>query len=260
MPAVLSIEDRAGGIRAITIDHPPRKNALDAGAIDALARALEPQALREVRVLVVRGAGQDAFCAGYDLTSLASVGPAGELPDDTLELTLSRLAAATVPSIALVHGAAFGAGCDLACACDFRVGSASAVFCMPPARLGVVYAAPGISRVQALVGAARAKRMFFTATKVPSALALEWGLLDEAHAEAADAELAAFALAETISSMAPLAVRGMKRTFAALGEDALNPVVQDELRALRREAFASRDAQEGKAAFLEKRPPRFSGE
>ena len=71
----------------------------------------------------------------------AQVGPAGALPDDALEQALNQLASAPIPSIALVHGPAFGAGCDLACACDLRVGSDAALFCMPPARLGVVYAA-----------------------------------------------------------------------------------------------------------------------
>lgn len=258
MPAQLRIEDRAGGIRVLSIHHPARKNALDAAAIAALSASLAPERLAGVRALVIRGDGHDAFCAGYDLTALADVGPNGELPDDSLEAALEQLAACPVPSIALVHGPAFGAGCDLACACDVRIGSESARFCMPPARLGVVYAAAGIARVRALVGPARAKRMFFTGMVVGSGRALEWGLIDE-RLPATEAEAAAVSLAETIAQMAPLAVRGMKQTFAALAEGPISPERSAGLRALRREAFQSDDAREGKAAFLEKRPPRFAG-
>jgi enoyl-CoA hydratase/carnithine racemase len=249
VPARVGIEDRAG-IRVLTLDHPARKNALDPGAIEALHQALRPEALEGVRVLLLRGAGQDAFCAGYDLNALAEVGVSGALPDDALEQALNQLASAQVPSIALVHGPAFGAGCDLACACDLRVGSDAALFCMPPARLGVVYAASGMARLASIVGLPRAKRMFFTGKTVPAEQAQAWGLLDE-RAAVPEAERLAWELAETISRMAPLAVQGMKRTFAGA-----EPSV---LRALRREAFASEDAREGKAAFLEKRRPVFKG-
>lgn len=256
MAARVGITDRPGGVRVITIHHPARKNALDPGAIQALDAAVAPQALAGVRALLIRGEGEDAFCAGYDLNALAEVGPAGELPDDALEAALGRLAASPVPSVALVHGPAFGAGCDLACACDFRVGSDSAVFCMPPARLGVVYAASGIARVAAIVGAPRAKRMFLTAATVRAEEALAWGLLDAVETKA-EAEAAAVELAERMAGLAPLAVRGMKRTFAAL---AAGQGEAEALRELRRQAFSSGDAREGKAAFLEKRSPRFRGD
>ena len=258
MPAALRVEDR-GGVRTLTLSHPARKNALDEGVIESLRQAVEGAEAAGARALLVRGEGDEAFCAGYDLHALAAVGPSGELPDDALEEALSALAACPVPSIALVHGPAFGAGCDLACACDLRVGSATATFCMPPARLGVIYAASGLSRVQALVGPARAKRMFFTALKVDAARAQDWGLLDELHPTVAEADAAASSWAETIASMAPLAIRGMKRTFAAIAGARLDAVEVSALRQLRREAFSSADAREGRAAFLEKRAPKFTG-
>jgi enoyl-CoA hydratase/carnithine racemase len=258
MPAELKVVDD-GAVRVIRLSHPARRNALDEGAIAELAKVVRGAEVEGVRCLLLRGEGTAAFCAGYDLTALAQVGPEGELPDERLEETLELLATSPVPSIALVHGPAFGAGCDLACACDFRIGSGQATFCMPPARLGVVYAAGGISRVSSLVGPTRAKRMFFTGAAIPPGVAFDWGLLDELHDLPEPAEQAAFALARQIAGLAPLAVHGMKRTFAALAGKPLSSETAHQLRALRRAAFQSEDAAEGRAAFLEKRPPSFKG-
>jgi enoyl-CoA hydratase/carnithine racemase len=258
MPAELKWFDD-GAVRVLTLSHPARRNALDPGAIDQLAQAVRGAESEGVRCLIVRGEGSAAFCAGYDLNALAQIGPTGELPDEVLEETLDALSASPIPSLALVHGPAFGAGCDLACACDFRIGSAQATFCMPPARLGVVYAASGISRVSAIVGPARAKRMFFTGAAIPPGVAFDWGLLDELHDLPEAADEAAMTLARQIAQMAPLAVHGMKRTFAALAGKPLSSETAHALRELRRTAYRSEDATEGRNAFLEKRPPVFKG-
>ncbi len=124
------------------------------------------------------------------------------------------------PSVAVVHGAAFGAGCELACACDFRVGAPDTVLCMPPVRLGVVYAPDGVWRVARLAGLQRARWMFLTAAEVSSAEALAWGLLDVV---ADDAAARAHALATTLAAGAPLAMVGLRRTFRALGRAADRP-------------------------------------
>lgn len=165
---------------------------------------------------------------------------------------LLLLEAHPVPSVALIQGPAYGAGCDLATACDFRIGSEQAVFCMPPARLGIVYGQEGIRRMIALCGVSFARRMFLTGRVVQSAEAERHGLLDVL---ADDAQAAALELCRELLSAAPLAVAGMKATFHALahgGDEA-------PLRQLRRKAFLSEDAKEGRAAFLEKRRPRFRG-
>jgi enoyl-CoA hydratase/carnithine racemase len=163
-----------------------------------------------------------------------------------------------VPSVALVQGAAFGAGFDLASACDFRVGTPDTVFCMPAARLGLVYSVEGMSRAARLVGPARAKALFLTARKLDGETALAWGMLD-ACPPAADAEARALELCQTLASHAPLAVAGMKEVFGLVGRPALTEEERTRARALRAAAFGSEDAREGRAAFLEKRPPRFQG-
>jgi enoyl-CoA hydratase len=251
----MRVEDRPGGVRVLTLDNPTRRNALDEGMLDGLFAALAPEATRETRAILLRGDGK-AFCAGYDLTSLSEVGE-GKLPDTRLGEVFARLERHPAPSVALLTGGAFGAGCELACACDFRIGSDQALFCMPPAKLGVVYAPEGLFRLTALAGRSKAKLMVLTGRKIDAARSLEWGLLDELHVEGAEA--AAFALVTELAAAAPLAVRGMKRGFELVARAQLSEEERGELETLRREAFNSADAREGRAAFLEKRAPRFEG-
>jgi enoyl-CoA hydratase/carnithine racemase len=245
-------------VRVLTLSNPARRNALDDGLLRQLSEALAPEAAGDVRALLVRGEGERAFCAGYDLTRLEVPQEEGPLPDDLLGRTLRLLEAHPAPSVALVGGAAYGAGCDLAATCDFRVGAPDAVFCMPPARLGIVYAADGIRRLAALTRPSFARFMFLTAAVVDAERALAEGLLDALH-PAGEAEQEALALCETLAQMAPLAVRGMRETFRRLAPGHLTAEDEAHLRALRREAFRSADAQEGRAAFQQKRPPRFEG-
>ena len=242
-----------GGVRVLTLERPRRRNALTPFLLDALAEALAPEP--EVRALVLAARGP-AFCAGYDLAQLNEDAAAARSPDARIQEVLGMLEAHPAPSVAIVQGAAFGAGCELACACDFRIGTSEAVFCMPPVRLGVVYAPDGVWRVVRLVGLQHARWMFLTAAEIVAEEALAWGLLDVV---AADAAARANALATSLAAGAPLAIDGMRRTLRALGRAPLDPATREELEALRTEAFASEDASEARAALREKRPPRWRG-
>jgi len=255
MQPTVEVEDREDGIRVLTLVNPARRNALDDRMLGLIDKALA--APPHIRAFLVRGAG-GTFCSGYDLTSLVPATPQGGLPDDVLIAFLGKLERHPVPSVALVQGSAFGAGFDLAASCDFRVGSPETVFCMPPARLGLIYSEEGLARVARLVGLARAKALFLTAQKVDGETALAWGLLDECH-PAHKVEESALELCRTLASNAPLAVSGMKEVLGLLGQPGLTEQERSRVRALRVTAFRSEDLQEGKAAFLEKRPPRFHG-
>lgn len=256
MAPLLEVEDREEGLRLLTLSNPARRNALDDGLVARLEEELA-RAPGEARVLLIRGAGE-TFCSGYDLGKLGGPGEGGQLPDDNLVACLQRLEACPVPTVALVRGAAFGAGFDLAASCDFRVGSEEATFCMPPARLGIVYSPEGLARATRLVGLARAKSLFLTGRRLGAPEALAWGLLDECH-PAPEVEARALELCRTLAAQAPLAVAGMKEALRLLARSSLGEAEQRRLRALRAAAFASEDAREGRAAFLEKRPPRFQG-
>ena len=197
-----------GGVRVLTLERPQRRNALTPFILDALAEALAPDP--SVRALVLEARGP-AFCAGYDLGQLGQDAAAARSPDARIQEVLAMLEAHPAPSVAVVHGAAFGAGCELACACDFRIGTPDTVLCMPPVRLGVVYAPDGVWRVARLAGVQRARWMFLTAAEVGASEALAWGLLDVVTVDAA---ARAHALATTLGSGAPLAMAGLRRTLA----------------------------------------------
>jgi enoyl-CoA hydratase/carnithine racemase len=167
---------------------------------------------------------------------------------------LDRLMDHPAPSVAVVTGPAVGAGCELATACDFRVGSGAARFVMPPAKLGVVYALKGLARVRSRVGEQAARRMFLLGASVDAAEAKTLGLLDVLSDDAASA---AAAMCEVLATNAPLAVRGMKRGLALL--DAPSPAGAAAYEVLRRESFNSADAREGRDALLARRAPTFHG-
>jgi enoyl-CoA hydratase/carnithine racemase len=204
---------------------------------------------------LVRAGGEGIFSAGFDLTALGGA-PSLTLPDERLSQVLSLLEAHPAPSVALVNGPAIGAGCELAVACDFRVGGPQAMFCMPPAKVGVVYSLAGIERLVARAGEAFARSMFLTGRRVSASEAARVGLLTEL---ADDAEGAAFALCDELAANAPLAVAGLKRGLALVRAKVVSDEARASYEALRRASFESDDAKEGVSAALAKRAPRFSG-
>ena len=258
MPRI-GVEDR-GAVRVLTLDNQAKRNALDFGSLAELSGACAAAGRDRVRCLVIRGAGDQAFSAGFDLDAMDS--GHGDRPDLAVERAMEALEAVPCPTVAFLNGSAFGGGCELAVTCDLRVARAGVSLGMPPARLGVVYAAAGLRRFLGLVGPSRTREMFFTGRPVEAEVALSWGLVNRvAPAEAAEAEV--MALAEEIAQNAPLAVQGMKRILRLLEashERGLTEAERMEISDLRTRAFESADLAEGRAAFAERRPPRFRGE
>lgn len=257
MPAALGIDDLGGGVRQLTIAHPERRNALDDGVLEALAAAVAHG--DGVRAWLVCGAGEAIFSSGYDLSGLSRIDAGAPLPDERIGVVFDALMQHPAPSVALVTGPAFGAGCELAFACDFRVGDAKAVFCMPPARLGVVYALKGLARVADRIGLGAARFLFLSGRRCGADEALRLGLLDVLEPTAAAACAQAVALCRELAEAAPLAVTGMRRGFALLAKGGGTVDERRHYEALRRASFNSDDAAEGRAAILEKRIPRFNG-
>lgn len=240
-------------MRVLTLSNPGRKNALDSALLGELDAALaSPEG---VRALLIVGDGDGIFSAGWDLTDLSTYGSGERLPDERLGEVLDRLSHFPAPSVAVIDGPAFGAGCELAVACDFRVAGPRALLSMPPARLGLVYALGGLARFRARVGDATTRYLFLTARRVGAEEALRRGLVDVlSDTPLADAER----LCAELAGHAPLAVEGLKQGLALLADEA-SPQARDAYEALRRASFNSADAAEGRQAVLEKRAPKFQG-
>jgi enoyl-CoA hydratase/carnithine racemase len=259
------LTEREGGLAVLTLNRPQRRNALTSTLLVSLAQALSDLAEEGgLRCAILRGAGDKAFSAGMDLSALPAGLPA-ELQDQIaakgpLQFCLEAVEAAPFPVIAMIRGYCVGGGCETSMACDLRVGAEGCRMGMPPARLGIVYPPEGLHRFVRNLGYATTKKVFFTARLFEAAEAKEMGMLDYL---VSDDELEDFTtkLAREIAANAPLSLAGHKRLLRILTPlSSLSGSEREEIDAIMAGALASRDAQEGIAAFREKRDPDFKGE
>ena len=243
----------ADDVATVTLNRPDKRNAMNAALLRALAAAFEDlDARRDVRVIVVRGAGP-AFCSGRDLRDMERGEPQVEIVP-----VLRRVESSRHPTIAMIHGDAVAGGCELALHCDLRVAAEGARLGMPLARIGLV---PGFALGQKLleiIGPAHTRHLLLTGRPIEARRALEIGMVHEV-VPAADLDEATAKLARTIADNAPLALAGIK----ALIQHALaarEAVPHGDVDALIQAARRSQDAGEGRRAMLEKRKPVFRGE
>jgi len=256
----LSVErDPSAEIATITLRNETKRNALEPGMLDALCDALARLPDEGVRAVVLTGAGDRAFSAGYDIGALerAAADPPADDAHNPLAPALAAIARGPLPVVAALNGLAIGGGCELAATCDLRVAHPGVTLAMPPVRLGIAYAPEGLARFVALIGMARTRELFLTAHPVPAERALAWGLVDRV-VPPGDVLSTARTLATEIARGAPLAVRGTRRLLEEL-LPRLTDEAEREIDALRRAAWTSADAAEARAAFREKRPPKFTG-
>ena len=247
-----------GYITTILFNRPEKRNSLNADALFAIGEAVrEIEQAKDARVLVLRGAGDKAYCAGVDLS-----GNANEFGKtiEGLDYCLSGLLECSCPIISMVFGPAIGAGLDMAVISDFRIAEGRAKFGAPLVRLGKTYYYTAIARLTRLIGLSPAKEILLAGNLIDAARACEMGLVNKVVAheelEAATMEFAR-QLAEEVS---PLAARATKQTIRKIFEDQLiEPALEEELKRLADCANRSGDAEEGVKAMLEKRKPVFTG-
>lgn len=243
--------DTTGPVARVTLARPEAHNALDQAAMRALTALLAELAPRDdLRALVLTGTGR-SFCAG---AALGDVGGA-DWTENPLTALCDALEAFPVPTVAALNGGAYGGGVELALSCDFRVGVEGMRAFAPPARLGIHYEPAGIARAMDRLGAQAARRLFLLAETFDADALLAMGFLD--HLVAPDTLEAKVAeITGTLAGLAPLAVRGMKRTILELSRHRLDA---EAARARITACFASADHAEGLAAQRERRTPRFTG-
>ncbi len=255
----------AGNILIITIDRPDARNALNRATSQALCDAwVELRSNPELRVAVLTGAGDKAFCAGADLKEIGkfygSMTPIERRERGEVEPGLGGITRNLDPGkpvIAAINGHCLGGGLELALACDLRIAAEHATFGLPEVRRGIIPGAGGTQRLPRALPLGIAMEMLCTGEPIDAQTALGYGLVN--RVVATDRLLdEALVLARRIANNAPLAVQAA-RSAALRGIDL--PLADG----LRLEQFyaepvrATEDAREGVTAFVEKRPPKFRG-
>ena len=249
-----SLED---GILTLTIHRPEALNALDGNVIDALSAALEAaQENREVRVIVLTGAGDKAFVAGADIKEFADYNQAQgeELARRGQRDLFDRVEQSRKPIVAAVNGFALGGGLELAMAAHVRIASSNARMGLPEVSLGVIPGYGGTQRLAQIVGKGKAMEMVLTGGMIDAESALAYGLVNQV----VDQEL----LLETAHTMAGKIARNAPTALSAALDSVLAGYSRDgfDVEIARfGECFPTQDFKEGTTAFLEKRKPQFPG-
>lgn len=258
MNEIVSLEKK-DGFAWITLNRPESANALSLLLLKGLGDCLRLLADdADVRVILLKGAGERIFCAGADLKERAGMSQTearGALR--TIGEVVEMLAKLPQPTIACLNGGAYGGGLELALACDFRFAADGITMGLTETSLGIIPGAGGTQRLPRLIGPTRAKQLIFTAERISAAKACHIGLVDQV---VQGDQLYDFVerFAAQMAQNAPLAVRAAKKAITLGMETDLNRGVVIE-REVYEELLPTLDRLEGLRAFAEKRKPNYMG-
>jgi 2-(1,2-epoxy-1,2-dihydrophenyl)acetyl-CoA isomerase len=248
---------RDGAVLTITFNRPEVYNAFNRELHAALREALTEAGDPAIRCVVVTGAGK-GFCAGQDLKEFGEVsGSIGDALEASYHPNVRLVRSLAKPVIAAVNGAAAGAGLSFACACDVRLASSTATFVPGFVGIGLVPDAGGTWFIHRLLGFARAFEWMSTNRRLSADEALDWGLVSEViDGDAFEARVAE--VAAEWAARPTLAIGRTKQLFEHAFAAELDAQLALEAR-LQQESVGTADFAEGVNAFLEKRPPEFTG-
>lgn len=251
--------ERRGEVAVLVLNRPEKLNALNRevwrGIRDLTAEVAADPGLK---VMVMRGATPAAFASGADIAEFPVVHASPESAREyhaEVRQAYDAVAELQKPTIAMVQGYCFGGGCAIALCCDLRYADPTSSFCIPPARLGLVYSLHETKRLVDLVGPAKAKEMLMGAKVIKAEEALQCGLATRLFPPE-DLERETFAFADELSQLSQTTIRGVKRMVSLIAHGAVDDT--PETRALSAAAFEGPDYREGRDAFLQKRKPKFT--
>ncbi len=254
--------EREGQIATVTLNRPRQRNAVTFAmwkTLIDLSRRIDADP--EVRVVILRGAGDNAFSAGADISEFESHRSNSEQARkyaEAFEGALEAVAAIGKPTISMIRGFCVGGGLELATSTDLRIASDDSRFGVPIAQLGILVGYKEMRSLVALVGPGAAMDLLLTARMISGADALRIGLISELS-PADDVERLTYSLARHICALAPLSARSHKQILRTVLNNPGLVNLSPEEQALPFDCYDTEDFREGRRAFLDKRPPQFRG-
>jgi enoyl-CoA hydratase/carnithine racemase len=255
------IARKDGAIGWVIFNNPDKRNAMSLEMYEATAVAMEGYAKdSDVRVVILKGAGDKAFISGADISQFKDrrSNPEQVRAAEAISERCNRaIRECPRPVIAMIRGYCMGGGLGIAVACDVRIASDDSRFGIPAAKLGVGYRFSGIRRLAELIGPSFTAEIFYTGRQFNAQEALQMGLVNRVL-PVAELEKYVMDYAATLTGNAPLTIAAVKRSLIELHKD---PAERD-LAACQKmvdDCFASEDYKEGQKAFMEKRKPAFRG-
>lgn len=251
--------EKNGPIATMTLNRSDKRNAMNEAMWRAIAEGADDVAAdSRIKVMVLRGVDESAFSAGADIGEFSRVHASPATADayrQVVDAAYEAVAGVEKPTIAMIQGICFGGGCALSLCCDLRYADHSASFCIPPAKLGLVYSLKETKRLADLVGPSKAKEMLMGAYVVEAEEALNIGLATRLM-PSGDLEAETYAFAERLAELSQSTIKAVKVMLGEITDGAKEETAVT--RALVKGQFASDDYIEGRNAFMEKRKPNFA--
>ena len=250
------VEDKVG---YVILDNPSRLNAISLSMWEKIGILLkEYENNNNIRCVVLKGKGKKAFSAGADISEFNNNRSQSDTVlkyDNVSKNSLQILQRFSKPTIALIDGYCIGGGLATALSCDIRLASKKSTFAIPAAKLGLAYDYLGIKKLRDIVGPSRAKYIFFTARQFTSDEAMQMGIIEQIFNDS-DFDEHTLKVLNAISDNAPLTIASAKLAIDADPQD--SKMIQ-RCREFEQVCFSSKDYEEGRLAFSEKRKPIFKG-
>ncbi|KAI3862244.1 hypothetical protein MKW92_048692 [Papaver armeniacum] len=254
------LSDSDFGIVEVKLDRPEAKNAIGKDMLSGLRHILEAINVdSSANVVMISSSVPRVFCAGADLKERRTMSQSDTRAFvNSLRSTFTFLEGLSIPTIAVIEGAALGGGLEMALSCDLRICGEAAVFGLPETGLAIIPGAGGTQRLPRLVGKSVAKELIFTGRKIDARNAASMGLINYC-VPSGEAHLKALEVARDINEKGPLAIRMAKRSVDG-GLELDFPSALELEEDFYEQLLNTKDRLEGLAAFVEKRKPRYKGE